>query len=170
MRRNAMWTALLLLVPALAACDSPAEAEPDDIDIMMDATEPFQNFEAAVNAGFVELSPCVASPAGAMGFHYGHPGRLQDATIDPALPEVLLYAPTAGGGKRLVGIEFMVHQDAWAGAGNTTAPTVAGRTFDAPDPNHPDPNIRPFHTLHVWIWEENPDGMFAHFNPSVACT
>lgn len=169
MRSPATLMTSLILVVGLPACDSAVDAEPDDTDIMMDATETYQNIETALAAGFVPLSECVASPAGAMGFHYGHPGRLDDAVIDPALPEVLLYAPTSTGGKRLVGVEFMVHEDAWAGTGETNAPSLAGRTFDPPNPAHPDEMIRPFHTLHVWIWEENPDGMFEPFNPAITC-
>lgn len=169
MRNRATWLVLLMLIPGASACDSSVDVEPDDFDLMMDATQPYQEIQTAIDDGFVALSECVATPAAAMGFHYGHPARLQDATIDATLPEVLLYAPTSSGGKRLVGVEFMVHGDAWAAAGNADPPTLAGRTFDAPDPNHPDAMIRPFHTLHVWIWQDNPDGMFAAFNPAITC-
>jgi hypothetical protein len=160
----------MLSALTLAACgDSPSESTPDDIDRMRAATEAYQNAQVAIDAGFVPLSECVASPDGGMGIHYGLPSRLEDAVVDASAPEVLLYAPDGAGGLRLVGVEFMVHQDAWAGAGNTTPPTIAGQTFDPPNPNHPDQMVRPFHTLHAWVWEENPLGMFTPFNPSVSC-
>lgn len=168
MRIRFTWFAALLLVPALAACDSPADSEPDDIDLMRAGTEAYQDVQAAADDGFVPMSACVASPDGGMGVHYGHPARIEDAVIDPSLPEILLYEPTADG-MRLVGVEFMVHQDAWAGAGHTSPPSVAGRTFDPPNPNHPDEHLRPFHTLHAWVWAENSIDMFAPFNPAVRC-
>lgn len=160
-------TAVALMLVS-TACDSPAEPEPDDLDLMRQATEVYQDLDAALAAGFVPLSECVASPDGGMGIHYGHPARIEDPTIDPGAPEVLLFEPTDGGA-RLVGVEFMVHQDAWAGAGNDAPPSLAGRKFDPPNPAHPDEHLRPFHTLHAWVWQENPNGMFAPFNPSVGC-
>lgn len=165
--------ATLLLIPglALAACSDSStdpEPEPDPVEVMRTATESFQDVADAEAAGFVPLSACVASPAGGMGYHYGHPGRLEDAEVDLELPEVLLYVPTAAG-LRLAGVEFMVHGDAWYAAGNSEAPSLAGQSFDPPNPEHPDEAIRPFYTLHAWVWEDNPSGMFAPFNPNVSC-
>jgi hypothetical protein len=162
--------AATLATVALAGCsDSAVEPELTDIDVMRQATEQYQSVQAAMNDGFVQLSPCVASPAGGMGYHYGHPGRIENPTADPALPEILLYEPAPGGGLSLVGVEFMVHRDAWHGAGNGAAPEVAGRSYDPPDPNHPDEHLRDFYTLHVWVWKDNPAGMFNPFNPDVSC-
>ena len=160
---------LTALALGLGACGSPTENVVSDLDLMKQATASYADIDAALAAGFVPLSECVASPDGAMGFHYGHPPRMDDATIDPEAPEVLLYEPTAGGGYRLVGVEFMMHQDVWAGAGNTGNPSVAGQSFSPPNPAHPDENVRPFYTLHAWVWQDNPSGMFAPFNPSVSC-
>lgn len=163
---------MAVLVPAAAltastACDdTTVEPEVGDIDLMRQSTEVYRSVDAALAGGFVPLSECVAGPTGGMGFHYGHPGRIGDAVIDPELPEILLYAPNASGGLELVGVEFMIHQDAWPGPG---APTVADTPFDPPNPNHPDEMIRPFHTLHAWVWKDNPAGIFAPFNPSVQC-
>jgi hypothetical protein len=162
-------TALAAILLAAAACSDSATEPPTDIDLMRQASEKYGTAAAAMADGFVPLSDCVAGPAGGMGFHYGHPARMQDAVIDPSLPEILLFEPTAGGGTRLVGVEFLVHEGAWYGAGNTSAPSVAGRTFDPPNPEHPDENLREMYTLHAWIWQENPAGMFAPFNSTVSC-
>lgn len=170
-----MRTRSLLVIPVMATVvatgcdDSPAEPPLDDTAIMRQATEQYQDLQVALADGFVQLSPCVASPAGGMGIHYGHPGRIQDHVIDPALPEILLYEPTPGGNVRLAGVEFMVHRDAWQASGHSSPPAVAGQTFDPPDPNHPDEALREFHTLHAWVWTANPAGTFAPFNPDVAC-
>lgn len=142
---------------------------PPDLARMRAGTARYQQFAEARADGFVPLSECVAAPWGGMGYHFGHPDRLQSLTLDPALPQVLLYEPMKNGRMRLVGVEFMIHGEAWYAAGNTSAPALAGRTFDPPNPDHPDEDVRPFYTLHVWAWRENPDGVFAPFNPNVSC-
>ena len=166
----ALGAVALCLVAGACGSNDPADPTTNDIEQIQLATAIYSDVDQALSDGFVPLSECIAGPDGAMGFHYGMPGRLEDSIIDPAAPEVLLFEPTLSGGKRLVGVEFMMHQDAWAGAGNTSAPTLAGETFEAPNPNHPDPMVRPFYTLHVWVWQDNPSGMFAPFNPTVNCS
>lgn len=168
--RNVAAALAVLSVLALGACsESSTEPTLDDLEIMRQATERYQSHAAALEDGFIQLSPCVESPAGGMGFHFGHPGRIENGLVDPAAPELLLYEPAPGGGFALVGVEFMVHRDAWHGSGNTEPPAVAGQSFDPPNPQHPDEHLREFYTLHVWIWRENPSGMFAPFNPNVSC-
>jgi len=167
-KRNAL-AAILLPLLGSAACSESATEPPSEIELMRQATEAYQTADAALADGFVPLSECVESPGGGMGFHYGQPARMQDAVIDPSLPEILLFEPTTAGGTRLVGVEFLVHEGAWHGAGNASAPTVAGQSFDPPNPNHPDANLREMYTLHAWVWQDNPSGMFAAFNPTVSC-
>ena len=31
------------------------------------------------------------------------------------------------------------------------------------------PGMPPHYDLHVWVWQPNPDGMFAIWNPKVTC-
>lgn len=166
-RRLATLIPLAVLLLA-AGCDSPNDA-PDPLEELRDATEAFQQVTAAQAAGYAAAGPCVASPAGGMGIHYVNQA-LVDATVDPRRPEALLYAPTAGGGRELVGAEFVVVADAWD-ASHTTPPTLAGQSFD----DHRDPAARhglPFahYDLHVWVWRANPAGMFTPFNPTVSCS
>jgi hypothetical protein len=169
MRRTTCLAAALAATITVIACDDATTPELSDLDLMRQGTERYHSIQAAVADGFIALSPCVASPAGGMGIHYGHPDRIGNGAVDPAAPEILLYEPIAGGGMSLVGVEFMVHGEAWHAAGNGAPPAVAGQPFDAPNPNHPDEHVRPFYTLHVWLWKDNPAGMFAAFNPAVSC-
>jgi len=47
-------------------------------------------------------------------------------------------------------------------------PTLFGQMFMAtPAPNRYD--IPAFFSLHVWLWQNNPAGLFAPFNPDVSC-
>ncbi|MSR35612.1 MAG: hypothetical protein EXR95_03060 [Gemmatimonadetes bacterium] len=129
----------------------------------------------------------VGAPAdmGAMGIHYFRPDLLgiagpsepvtgTDGVIDPNLPEMLVYEPTADGGMQLVAVEFLVFQDAWTKAGNAAPPTLAGQSFAAManDPATPADEAHgfaPHHELHVCVHSDNANGLFAEFNPGVSC-
>ncbi|MEX2550046.1 MAG: hypothetical protein WD638_07455, partial [Nitriliruptoraceae bacterium] len=95
---------------------------------------------------------CVAGPDGAMGYHYVHFGRV--GQLDPALPQVLLYAPGGDGHLRLVGVEYL----------SPTGGEVLGQPLaDFSPPFGPDT------ALHVWLWQANPAGMSASYNPNLSC-
>ena len=165
--------ALILAAATLlvGACkNDPASPPAQDplVTAMKNATNAYQNIDNALAAGFVEVSPCVSSPDGGMGFHYANES-LVDADVDANIPEVLLYEPTASGGMVLVGVEFLVLADAWDSV-STALPELAGEPFA----DHRDPAARhglPFghYDLHAWVWRTNPDGQWEPFNPDVSC-
>lgn len=84
-----------------------------------------------------------------MGIHFIK-SNLFDNHVDPLTPEVLVYEPTKNGLK-LVAIEYI-----------SFAPNqLFSLDFDPP-------GEAPFYSLHAWIWQTNPKGMFYPFNPNVA--
>jgi hypothetical protein len=131
-------------------------------------TARFQDLEAAQAAGYeTQLTPCWAHhSAGAMGYHYGKVDLL-DAEVDLLQPEVVMYEPLAGGHMRLVGMEYIVPLEAWAGAGHdlddpTDVPELLGQHYT----RH---SFLPIFKLHIWLWSQNPAGVFADWNPNVTC-
>jgi hypothetical protein len=64
------------------------------------------------------------------------------------------------------GFLYVVLQDAWNGAGHDAPPTLMVQQFKLTT-NFFD--VPPFYALHIWLWKENPAGMFASYNPNVAC-
>jgi hypothetical protein len=167
---------------ALAACDRPAATAPERAALsaaaadanrtlaeIRRATARFHRVEAAVDAEYVQASPCVAHPTlGTMGFHYVNFG-LVDATVDPSAPEILVYAPHGNGGLKLVAVEFMVAAAPWD-AQHAAPPMLAGQVFDdhrAPGARHGIPI--PHYDLHAWAWQHNPSGTFFPFNPTLSC-
>jgi hypothetical protein len=109
---------------------------------------------------------------GTMGQHYVNLDLVLDTaagvpTIDPVHPEALVYEPRVNGGYRLVGVEYVVFQEAWDAA-NDSPPTLFGKTFTlVPAGNRY--SLPPFYELHAWIWRPNPSGIFMDWNPSVSC-
>ena len=140
------------------------------------ATARFHRVEEAVAAGY-ELgwvngagnrivAGCVSHPtAGAMGYHYFNAELMADNAVDALEPEVLVYAPAADGGLRLVAVEWVVRSDKSNPAGVADAPSVLGIEMHILVP----PPGPAFWLTHAWVWQHNPAGMFADFNPEVSC-
>jgi hypothetical protein len=151
-------TAVLTTSPTASAT-----AYSQDLKAVRVATARFHSPEQALRAGYLASPECVASPAGGMGFHYENPALMTDPAVDPAEPEILLYAPGADGELELVGVEYF--RDATEGA---MAPALYGHTFDGPMAGH-HPGMGVHYDLHVWVWQDNPSGIFTQFNPDVSC-
>lgn len=124
------------------------------------ATAPFHNIDKAEEADYdTPITPCwYHSELGSMGYHYGNLALL-DGIVELLKPEALMYEPGPGGHYRLVGMEYIVPMDAWDGEGN---PTLLGQEY------HPNETLG-LYTLHVWLWRNNPNGMFSAWNPKVSC-
>jgi hypothetical protein len=121
-------------------------------------TAQFHDLDAALAAGFVQLTGCLELPGvGGMGFHYGLPSRI-DATLSVLEPEVLMYEQR-GGKLHLTGVEYLLPYALWT---EPSPPTLLGQTF------HRNDEIGMW-ILHAWIWKANPDGIFANWNPNVKC-
>ena len=136
----------------------------------MAATAPYLDETKAIEAGYAPTDDCVASPAGAMGFHYVNLDLIRDPAIDPGRPEILLYIPTENG-PRLAGFEYVQPigpPDAPIPDPAPTAKMVGSRIFDGPMLGH-GPGRPPHYDLHVWGWIPNPAGTFEGFNPALSC-
>ena len=86
-----------------------------------------------------------------MGHHYVNMGLV--GSLDPTTPQALLYVPGPWGQLRLVGVEYL--------SPDPTA-TLFGQGFAL----NPDTGL---HALHVWLWQGNPSGVFADYNPNLSC-
>jgi hypothetical protein len=142
------------------AAQPPSAALQKQLAALRSTTAPFHNFEKASAAGYgVRITPCwYHRSLGAQGYHYGDP-TLIDGTVELLRPELLMYEPRRDGSLRLVGIEYIVPVDAWA---QPTPPTLLGQTF------HHNQALG-IYALHVWLWRDNPAGLFADWNPRVSC-
>ena len=119
---------------------------------------------AAAN-GYLSTTACMAYNNGAMGVHFINMATVGQP-LDPAKPQVLMYEPV-GDSLRLIAAEWFVP----AAEGMTAAPVLFGEHFDGPMDGHPPimPTSLRHYDLHVWLWKNNPAGMFNPVNPSVSC-
>ncbi len=154
-------TLLVLLTPLIAVAAPRAQLN-RELAAVRAATAKYHDVQQAITDGYLPAPECAASPAGGMGYHYVHPQLSSDLTSDPLRPEVLLYAPL-GNRLQLVGVEYF-QPDA-----GQARPEVLGQPFDGPMPGH-EPGMPVHYDLHAWIWQANPSGVFAPWNPNVGCT
>ena len=153
---------------ALASRGRDAEGEDAaalrrDLATLARVTAPFHSFKKAVAAGWsAQITPCMTDPAGAggMGFHYGNTALI-DGTVRVEEPELLLYEPQRNGRLRLVAVEYIIPYTYHSRG--AAAPVLFGQEFKQNDTFQ-------LWGLHVWLWKENPSGLFASWNPRVSCT
>lgn len=110
------------------------------------------------------LDHCFESPEmGGMGVHYIDPDQLGNGTLDPLRPEALVFVPGPQGQLRLGAVEYIVPIADPDDPGE--APSVLGHELHRLEPV---PGVHVW-GLHVWLFEPNPAGMFADWNPRVSC-
>ncbi|MEO5793191.1 MAG: hypothetical protein ABIR67_14090 [Gaiellaceae bacterium] len=160
--------AVTVAAGAAALTGGASASSPDLLQAAKAASARYHSIEQAERAGYVLASPCVESPAGGMGFHYENRALMADDALDATRPEVLVYAAKPNGKLELVAIEYW-KRDADGSLGTSAdRPSILGQAFDGPMPGHGGP--MPVHyDLHVWVYESNPSGTFAPFNPAVDC-
>jgi hypothetical protein len=169
-RVAALAGALSALVLAATFVPGAGASSPDELQAVKAATARFHSFEQAERAGYsIAGEPCVASPLGTMGIHAVNAELMDDPTIDPLRPEILLYVPNADGKLTLIGIEYWKADADGDLATAGDRPSVLGQPFDGPMPGH-NPTMPVHYDLHVWLWQDNPSGLFAPFNPRLACS
>ena len=95
---------------------------------------------------------------------------MADDAIDPELrAEILVYAPQRNGELELVAVEYWKKDvdGSLMTSGDKPCP-VNGQPFDGPMPGH-NPFMPVHYDLHLWLYETNPSGRFAQFNPAIDC-
>lgn len=186
--------AFLGCTPPVAGESTPGPGEPTLAEVETAAIR-FQDVNVALAEGYVrdptntcETAAMMGRDAalGAMGVHYFRPDLLgitappspkvdgNGVHIDFHTPTILIYEPQADGSMALVAVENLVFQQSWAAAGNAAPPTFHGVAYDtmADDPEttldeaH---GFAPHFDRHVWVFRDNPNGVFAPFNPTVTC-
>lgn len=138
------------------------------IQIVRESTERYQNVSAAEADGYALQFGCVTGPdSGAMGLHFVNAALVNRGEIDATRPQIVIYEPTANGGLKLIGADYLVLADAWDKK-NQGPPELMGQLFhyfEAPNRF----GLPAFYTLHVWAWKDNPNGAFVNWHPDVSC-
>jgi len=190
MRRSVIrWSSVPVVLLALSTAPSAAQAQAKQAGAPMAAAklspelvatraalEKYQNPLAAVRDGYFSTVACidfpkgavdgpVEYPPGAMGVHFLNTANI-GPTLDPAKPQVLIYEPV-GGKLKLVAAEWLMPVAVAGGK----APSILGQTLVGPMKGHEPimPAELTHYDLHVWLWKDNPKGVFTSTNAAVKC-
>jgi hypothetical protein len=156
--KNDLNTDLAALRAATAGYHRLSAAMDDDYDAF--AIPPEVGGHPTGGLGLPGDPTCFDNASGGMGVHYVDFGNLADPTVNVETPEAMVYEIEGNGRLRLVAVEYIVPEGAVDPA---NPPMLFGRHF------HPHPYL-PVYILHAWVWKNNPNGMFADYNPKVgAC-
>ena len=176
----------VMALALLGICSSSASARDEDshsqhemtqeqqkkagalLRIVREATARFKDVSVAEAEGYALQFGCVSGPdSGAMGLHYVNGDILNRGELDAYHPQIVIYEPTPNGGRKLIGADFLVFAEAWDKK-NQGPPELMGQLFhyfEAPNRF----GLPAFYTLHVWAWNDNPNGAFVNWHPNVAC-
>jgi len=160
--------------PAIA---QKAKEDSPDMKRAREALDKYKDPVAAIHDGYFSTLGCVTYPnpgkpghvpyvAGGMGVHFFNVA-LMGKPLEPTKPQVLVYEPGPGGKLQLVAAEWFVPLSPEVNG----RPELFGKPFDGPmEGHHPlMPHGLHHYDLHVWLWKDNPAGMFSPTNPKVKC-
>jgi hypothetical protein len=185
------WRAALLGALCLAVCacaEGSARAREPTLDEVRAATERYRDVRAALAEGYVRdpMDVCETpyhlgktAESGVMGIHFLRRDLLgieEDRTrldvtgthTDFTQPAVLVYEPQADGSLELVALENLVSAGAWEAEGRADAPSFQGVEY-AYQPDDPSMTLDALYDLHVWLFRDNPSGLYAPYNPNATC-
>ena len=174
---------ILLFVAGSIGCTaqaSPGSGEPTLAEVRK-LTERFQDVRTALAEGYLrdpfdlcDTAEMMGRPAaqGAMGVHYFRPDLLgitkppsprvngDGIHTDFRTPSILIYEPQADGSMELVAVENLVF------AHGVPYDSMRDDPKTSTDEAH---MFEPHYDRHVWIYRDNPSGVFTPFNPNVTC-
>ena len=173
---------LLALAPSVAQSQAKQAGAPmiaklsPELVAAKAGLEKYSDPLVAVRDGFFSTVACIDFPhggqdgpvtykPGAMGVHLLNTSNI-GPQLDPAKPQVLIYEPVAGRLKLVAAEWFMPVQVA-----GDKAPSIFGQTLNGPMDGHEPimPKELKHYDLHVWLWKDNPQGVFESTNSAVKC-
>lgn len=145
---------------ATAEAAAPSDEERAGLASLRTMTAGFTDIEAARAAGYTDqITPCwYHRDNGGQGYHFGR-SALIDGNVSLMEPELVMYEPRPDGTMEFIGIEYIVPFAQWQQA---EPPRVLGQQMMRNEQLE-------LWVMHVWLGKDNPNGMYAPWNPNVTC-
>lgn len=142
-------------VASLAGCGFGNSSPTDKAEAKRDELSKYRDVSRAVEDGYQLTTPYVRTDEGVLGLPFVN---LDVPELDPDEPQVLFYNLREDGTYELLGVEWLVHAE-----GRDQPPSLFGKEFTGPTPGET-AFIPEHYGLHVWLFDENPDGLFAEYH------
>ncbi|MEX0287862.1 MAG: hypothetical protein AB3N14_02025 [Flavobacteriaceae bacterium] len=136
--------------------DQELQAWEMEVEQLKSVTSQYMDFDVAENEGRIDVSGYVPN----MGHHYLNPA-LADGIFELDKPEIILYVPDENGRMQMVAVEYSIVPEDPENPGNPPEGFTGNE-----DIWHFNEMVGQWQ-LHVWTILENPDGLFAPFNPAI---
>jgi hypothetical protein len=142
----------------MAAMDVASETA--DLAALEQLTAGFGDISVARAAGYAEqITSCwYHRDQGGQGYHFARTEWI-DGNVSLLEPELVMYEPLADGSMQFLAIEYIVPFAAWE---QPDPPEMLGRPFMRNEQLE-------LYVLHVWLGKDNPNGLYANWNPNVSC-
>jgi len=167
---------LVLVSPDTSQAQGSGAPMSADLQAAKAALSKYADPIAAVRDGYFSTLACVdfpdgatdgpmVYPPGAMGVHFLNLANI-GPKLDPTKPQILIYEPV-GDKLVLTAAEWFMPVQVAGGV----APAIFGQNLAGPMDGHEPiiPASLKHYDLHVWLWKDNPKGMFSSTNASVKC-
>ena len=151
--------ALAFITVAIISCgDEEVQLEIWELEVerVKAATAQFEDFSQATGAGLIDVSGYVPN----MGHHYLNPAHA-DGIFELENPEIILYVPNDQNVMEMVAVEYSIIPEDPDNPGSPPEGFTGSK-----DQWHFNEHVGQWQ-LHVWTMLENPDGIFASFNPVI---
>jgi hypothetical protein len=154
---------------------SSASGQPGNVPAQIRAaTARFHSLDAAEAAGWSTLFhdqsglTCIVdtdTPSmGGMGYHWVNAANI--GSTDPTKPAAVIYESSPSGNAKLVGLEYLVPDSP---TGSVPQQFLGDQPFMYTPPHNRFLGDTAFWSLHVWVWDHNPSGLYAMWNPRITC-
>lgn len=156
-----------------------ADAAPDltpELAAVKASLSKYTDVTAALRDGYLSTVGCidyptgaqdgtVTFPPGAMGVHFLNTANI-GPKLDPQKPQILIYEPV-NGRLQLAAAEWFMPVQVAGGK----APVIFGQALAGPMHGHVPvmPASLRHYDLHVWLWKQNPQGVFRETNAAMKC-
>jgi len=120
--------------------------------------ERFTDVTTALGEGYQTTGAYVRGDDGTVGVPFVN---FEIQELDPERPRAVLYNLTEDGQYEAVGLKWFVPTE-----NNDSPPSLLGKTFSGPYASE-GALIPEHYALHVWLYRENPDDLFARYNSAV---
>ncbi|MFB6151568.1 MAG: twin-arginine translocation signal domain-containing protein [Haloarculaceae archaeon] len=123
-----------------------------------DALSKYEDVKATLGEGYQTTAKYVRTDGGALGEVFVN---FDAPSLDPTTPNAVLYTLTEDGVYEPLGCKWFVPAEE-----ADSPPSLFGKEFRGPIESDV-PFVPKHYALHVWVYRDNPEGLFARYNPAV---